>query len=206
MFLLLFLILRVIVNFFFICSIAGCDCDPRGSTDEGICDSITDEENVAGRCHCKINVGGRRCDTCSEGFWNLDANNTLGCEPCTCNTLGTVGNLGCNMYTGECVCKRLVTGKDCNQCMPETFGLSATQDGCQLCDCNSGGSYDNHCDVISGQCACRENMQGRRCDIPKQNYFVPSLHITYEAELPEVAECETDSSFGVSIATKRFDC
>lgn len=179
--------------------IVGCDCDPRGATDEGICDSITDEENVAGRCHCKKNVGGRRCDTCLEGFWNLDANNTLGCEPCTCNTLGTVGNLGCNMYTGECVCKRLVTGKDCNQCMPETFGLSGTQDGCQLCDCNPGGSLDSHCDVITGQCPCRENMQGRRCDIPKQNHFVPALHINYEAE---VAECENDSFYGVSIALK----
>ncbi len=37
-------------------------------------------------------------------------------KACTCNQYGTVGNLGCNVYTGECVCKRNVIGRDCNQC------------------------------------------------------------------------------------------
>lgn len=82
--------------------------------------------------------------------------------------------------------------------MPETYGLSTHQDGCQLCDCSPGGSYDNNCDVLTGQCSCRPNMQGRRCDIPKQNYFVPSLHIVHEAEVPP-SECEAGySSYGVS--------
>ena len=35
---------------------------------------------------------------------------------CSCNKLGTVGNLGCNVNSGECVCKRNVVGRDCNQC------------------------------------------------------------------------------------------
>lgn len=182
---------------FFVLYLA-CDCDPRGAIDDGACDSITDEENVAGRCHCKKNVHGRRCDTCLEGFWNLDANNTYGCQECTCNKFGTINNSGCNVHTGECVCKRLVTGKDCNQCMKETYGLSETKDGCKLCDCNPGGSYDNHCDVNTGQCSCRPNMEGRRCDKPKQNYFVPWPKLTYEAEVPPIAECDSHSSYGVS--------
>lgn len=175
-----------------------CDCDPAGSLDEGICDSTSDEENEAGSCHCKTNVQGRRCDTCKDGFWNLDANNTLGCESCTCNILGTVGNLGCNMRTGECICKRLVTGKDCNQCMPETFGLSDGRDGCTLCECDPGGSLDNNCDVITGHCRCRPNMSGRTCSTPKQHYFIPSLHNIYEVEMTHVTECVPHSSFGVS--------
>jgi coxsackievirus/adenovirus receptor len=71
---------------------------------------------------------------------------------CTCNTLGTIGNQGCNVYTGECTCKRYVTGRDCNQCLPEHWGLSDDRDGCKACDCDPGGSFDNNCDVITGQC------------------------------------------------------
>ena len=35
---------------------------------------------------------------------------------CTCNTLGTVGNYGCDKRTGECRCKRYVTGRMCGEC------------------------------------------------------------------------------------------
>lgn len=141
---------------------------------------------------------GRRCDTCKDGFWNLDDNNPEGCETCTCNILGTINNSGCNMHTGECTCKRLVTGKDCNQCMPETFGLSESPDGCALCNCNPGGSLDNNCDVLTGQCRCRSHMTGRTCGTPKQNYFVPLLHNVYEAEIPQITDCVSRSSYGVS--------
>lgn len=58
-----------------------CDCDPAGSQDGAICDSRTDPANglISGRCHCKENVDGRRCDTCKNGFWNLNETNPLGC-------------------------------------------------------------------------------------------------------------------------------
>ena len=77
-------------------------------------------------------------------LWTLPA--------CTCNTLGTIDNQGCNVYTGECTCKRYVIGRDCNQCLPEHWGLSDDHDGCKACDCDPGGSFDNNCDVIFGQC------------------------------------------------------
>lgn len=173
-----------------------CDCDLMGSLDEGICDSVNDPENgaEAGACHCKTHVKGRRCDTCKDGFWNLVEDNPDGCEPCTCNTLGTVDNSGCNMYTGECTCKRLVTGKDCNQCAPETYGLSESEDGCTPCDCDIGGSYDNFCDVITGQCRCRPHMTGRTCSQPKQNYFIHQLTMVHEAEVAK--HCITYSNNG----------
>lgn len=161
-----------------------CDCDPIGSLDDGICDSTTDVESEigAGACRCKTHVKGRRCDICREGYWNLTEANLDGCEQCTCNIEGTVNNLGCNFYSGECTCKRLVMGRDCNQCMPETFGLSESRDGCTQCECDPGGSLDNNCDVITGQCKCRQYMQGRDCSEPRQNHFIPNLHIISEAE------------------------
>ncbi|XP_058129242.1 laminin subunit beta-1 [Anopheles ziemanni] len=180
-----------------------CDCDPRGSLDDGICDSIADEENdiKAGACHCKRNVHGRRCDQCKEGFWNFDEHNPDGCQTCTCNTLGTVNNSGCNVYTGECICKRLVTGRDCNQCMPETYGLSDSPEGCSPCSCHPGGSLDNSCDVITGQCRCRPHMQGRDCSEPKQHYFIPTLHRIVEAEFPSTY-CEANGGQNCSVVVR----
>lgn len=102
------------------------------------------------------------------------------------------------MHTGECTCKRLVTGKDCNQCMPETYGLSDSKDGCTLCNCDPGGALDNHCDVITGQCRCRTHMTGRQCNIPKQHHFIPSIHLVYEAETETMTECLSHSSYNVS--------
>lgn len=181
--------------------ISACNCDPNGSLDEGICDSISDVESgiEAGLCHCKPHVRGRQCDVCKEGYWNLQADNIEGCQLCTCDILGTRNNSGCNMHTGECTCKDLVTGKDCNQCLPETYGLSDSYEGCHHCDCDAGGSLDNTCDVISGQCRCRPHMTGRTCSTPKQNYFVPNLHHIYDAEIPQITECISTSSYGVSL-------
>ncbi|KMQ87955.1 laminin subunit beta-1 [Lasius niger] len=121
---------------------ASCDCDLGSSLDDGICDSRTDplSGNESGRCHCKANVEGRRCDRCKNGFWNFEPDSLEGCQACTCNTLGTVDNQGCNVVTGECTCKRYVTARDCNQCLPEYWGLSEDRDGCKPCDCDSGSS------------------------------------------------------------------
>lgn len=163
-----------------------CDCNTDGSVDDGICDSISDQE--PGQCHCRTNVHGRQCDVCKEGFWNLNPSNPDGCQNCTCNTLGTVNNSGCNMFTGECSCKVNVAGQNCNECRPETYGLSEQPDGCTACDCDLGGSLDNMCDVVTGQCRCRDNMSGRRCENPIQNYFVPNLPIIVQAE-SHAAKC-----------------
>ncbi|XP_019880916.2 laminin subunit beta-1 isoform X2 [Aethina tumida] len=162
-----------------------CDCDPRGSLEGGSCDSITDTVNglVAGKCHCKANVEGRRCDGCKNGYWNFTEANPEGCQPCTCNTLGTVDNQGCNVDYGTCTCKRYVTGSNCDQCLPEYWGLSEQDYGCSPCDCDMGGSYDNNCDVITGQCRCRDFMTGRTCDTPAQQYYTVNLDfLLYEAE------------------------
>lgn len=129
----------------------------------------------------------------------MQERNPEGCEQCTCDILGTRNNSGCNMHTGECTCKELVTGKDCNQCMPETYGLSDSYEGCRHCDCDPGGSLDNNCDVITGQCRCRPHMTERNCGTPKPNYFVPSFQMVHEAEIPQITTCISTSTYGVSL-------
>ncbi|CAF0857038.1 unnamed protein product [Brachionus calyciflorus] len=164
-----------------------CQCDKTGTVNGDIkCDPYTDETQglVAGRCHCKPLVEGENCDRCKNGYFNLTLENPEGCEPCSCNLIGTTGNLGCDKLSGLCECKRFVTGRACDECMPGYFGLSADDpNGCKPCECSPGGSYDNTCDRETGQCKCKPNMTGRTCERPESGFYCPTLdHLLYEAE------------------------
>ncbi|XP_061490051.1 laminin subunit gamma-2 isoform X2 [Rhineura floridana] len=54
--------------------VSRCGCDPAGST--GQC--------ISGRCICKAAAAGDRCDSCKQGYYNLDAGNPEGCSQCFC--------------------------------------------------------------------------------------------------------------------------
>ena len=176
-----------------------CECDARGSLNDGICEGEEDPSRklVAGKCYCKSNVDGRNCDHCKNGFWDLRADDPDGCKKCSCNLLGTWNNEGCNKNDGTCLCKRLVTGENCDQCLPQHYGLSEDPEGCKPCDCAHGGSFDNDCDILSGQCKCRPNFKGRRCEVPENSYYCPNLdRLTFEAEKAERNNAEIETREG----------
>uniref|UniRef100_H3CA06 Laminin, beta 2-like n=1 Tax=Tetraodon nigroviridis TaxID=99883 RepID=H3CA06_TETNG len=165
-----------------------CDCDPAGSLEEGLCDSHTDVRSgmIAGQCRCKAHVRGARCDGCMEGFYGLSSSNPLGCESCNCDPRGTLGETPCDQISGDCACKRYVTGRYCNQCLPEFWGLSNDRLGCRPCDCDFGGAYNNRigrCLMENGQCDCRKHLIGRQCSAVQPGFFCAPLdHYRYEAE------------------------
>ncbi|CAJ0568445.1 unnamed protein product, partial [Mesorhabditis spiculigera] len=100
---------------------------------------------------------------------------------------------GCDKYTGLCHCKRLVTGENCDQCLPEHYGLSETPEGCFPCDCNIGGSLDNTCDLKTGQCKCKDGFSGRTCDVSESSTFCASIdHYTYDAENSNITNADVE--------------
>uniref|UniRef100_A0A4W5RHR3 Laminin, beta 2-like n=1 Tax=Hucho hucho TaxID=62062 RepID=A0A4W5RHR3_9TELE len=178
-----------------------CDCDPVGSMEGGVCDSHTDLDMgmIAGQCRCKLNVKATRCDYCKEGYYGLTHNDQQGCQPCNCDSRGTI-MLGapCDQISGDCSCKRYVTGRYCNQCLPEYWGLSNDLAGCRACDCDFGGAYSNRCMVENGQCDCRRHLVGRQCSDVQPGYFCAPLdYYKYEAEdAPDVRSVHRERSQG----------
>ncbi|XP_026503069.2 laminin subunit beta-1-like, partial [Terrapene carolina triunguis] len=163
-----------------------CDCDPVGSLDGGVCDSHTDVAlgMIAGQCRCKEHVQGVRCDSCKEAFYGLSHTDPQGCQPCRCDPRGIIaGSPPCDHISGDCYCKRFVSGRYCNQCLPEFWGLSNDMAGCRPCACDFGGTYSNRCSMEDGQCPCRPHLIGRQCDQVQPGYFCAPLdYYSYEAE------------------------
>uniref|UniRef100_A0A4W6C9Y6 Laminin subunit beta-1 n=1 Tax=Lates calcarifer TaxID=8187 RepID=A0A4W6C9Y6_LATCA len=131
-----------------------CDCDPAGSHGGGLCDTRD------GRCLCKENVEGRRCDRCKHGFFGLRKD---------------------ELILNVCVCVLC-----CVLCCVQAgfWGLGNSVFRCSPCDCDIGGAHSSSCSPEDGQCHCLPNMIGRRCSDPAPGYFLPQLdYFLYEAEL-----------------------
>lgn len=155
-----------------------CNCNPAGAVQMlglplGGC-GVTGTHH----CKCKDRVIGRTCDTCKPGFWNLDAQNPLGCIHCQCHPDGVIGGFNmCNEKTGQCLCKSAVTGRKCGQCSVGTYKFEGRNPfGCRACNCNLGGSMSMDCDKITGQCQCKARIEGDKCDTPERGYYFPSLY------------------------------
>ncbi|NXG31934.1 LAMB4 protein, partial [Dromaius novaehollandiae] len=162
-----------------------CDCDPEGTLHNGLCESRTDPllGTIAGRCPCKKNVEGVRCDKCRPNCYGLSGSDPLGCQPCNCDPSGSLPFSSCDPATGECLCQRYATGRRCEKCVLGYWGLGKSLYGCSPCDCDIGGSQNNLCSPKDGQCTCLPNIVSRQCNEPASGYFfLPLDYYIYEAE------------------------
>ncbi|XP_041661168.1 laminin subunit alpha-2 isoform X10 [Cheilinus undulatus] len=149
-------------------SVPGSTCQPcncHGNLDlsiPGSCDPIT------GQClRCRQGYSGPACDSCANGYYG-DAITAKNCQPCQCHTNGSVSEV-CNKENGQCECRENVVGRQCDECMSQTHGVT-TGGVCVPCHCNSFGSKSFDCDE-SGQCRCQPGVTGPKCDRCARGFF-----------------------------------
>lgn len=57
---------------------------------------------------------------CKDGFWSLDGDSEIGCQPCDCSELGALSQV-CDKSSGQCHCNALLTGRRCDQVEEAAF-------------------------------------------------------------------------------------
>eukprot|EP00794_Sanderia_malayensis_P020024 gene20024-21985_t len=160
------------------CQQCRCNVDGTDPAKLTLCDK------KSGKCACRQHVEGQYCDRCKVGHYNLSRNHATGCIACNCDSKGTQGNSGlCNQVDGSCVCKTLVTGRQCNVCKTGSFNLSASNpEGCLRCNCYPNGTVGGDTTAPgllpcfnTGSCRCLTNVNGLRCDsCTSGNYWNPN--------------------------------
>ena len=149
-----------------------CGCNSNGSLN-AVCNAR------GGQCTCLANTEGRTCDQCKQITYGFGQSDNFGCRACACNAAGVLAlDMNCDVITGQCSCKDVVDGRQCDSCAGGYFGLSsANPNGCDACDCFELGTVANEtCDDVTGQCPCIDDdgdvaSGGRRC------VSLSSLHI-----------------------------
>eukprot|EP00794_Sanderia_malayensis_P004597 gene4597-5200_t len=100
-----------------------CKCDVSGTVS-----GIASCNHNTGQCACKLNVDqtSRKCDTCKDGYYGLNKNDIFGCKACACNKGGSTDNV-CDKKTGQCTCKKFITGRKCDKLIANSFYLPNLQ-------------------------------------------------------------------------------
>jgi len=123
----------------------------------------------SGKCVCRNNVIGDRCDTCPKANWNVASG--MGCEQCKCDARGSTSE-DCDITTGKCKCRPGVAGRMCDQCAAGHYKFSSK--GCSACNCNQDGSKHQNCTRL-GVCECLSGVQGLKCDQCPDNKYNLSI-------------------------------
>ena len=98
-------------------SITACECNEEGSTDISC--------NEDGKCSCKPNINGEKCDACKDGHSDFpncqecseEFFGSPNCQACDCNPEGSTDN-SCDSVSGQCNCKPRIVGRACDESEP----------------------------------------------------------------------------------------
>ncbi|XP_059201052.1 laminin subunit alpha-3-like [Centropristis striata] len=92
-----------------------CRCDVKGTLS-----GVGECEQNNGKCHCKPNACGHVCETCKDGYFLLQKKNYFGCQGCQCDVGGAIG-MSCDESSGQCWCRKNVTGRECTEPAPSYY-------------------------------------------------------------------------------------
>ncbi|ELK04388.1 Laminin subunit alpha-5 [Pteropus alecto] len=109
-------------------------CSCESDFTDGTCEDLT------GRCYCRPNFTGERCDACAEGFagfplcYPVSSRNSTGEQvlpagqivTCQCSSPGVVDS-DCDQDSGQCTCRAGFEGTACDRCAPGYFRFPLCQ-------------------------------------------------------------------------------
>ena len=144
---------------FIIYVFSACECNAEGSVSTACTD---------GKCECKPNITGDKCDEVEPGYYDFPDP-----KDCECDAEGSVDRT-CDNSSGKCTCKEHVIGDKCSECASEHYGFP----NCQACMCSPNGSENNLCNTDTGHCYCKsETIGGNNCEKCATRHFgYPDCH------------------------------
>ncbi|XP_061588324.1 laminin subunit alpha-3-like isoform X2 [Cololabis saira] len=86
-----------------------CQCDLKGTLS-----GVGECEQRSGQCHCKPDVCGPSCNSCKDGYFQLQKKKYFGCQGCQCDVGGASGT-ACDQVSGQCQCRKNVIGPKCTE-------------------------------------------------------------------------------------------
>uniref|UniRef100_A0A674PDZ8 Laminin subunit alpha 3 n=1 Tax=Takifugu rubripes TaxID=31033 RepID=A0A674PDZ8_TAKRU len=92
-----------------------CQCDLKGTLS-----GVGDCQQKSGQCRCKPNACGRSCNTCKDGYFQLQKKKYFGCQDCQCDVGGAV-DVSCDETSGQCRCRDNVVGRQCSEPAPNYY-------------------------------------------------------------------------------------
>ncbi|KAM9845354.1 laminin subunit alpha-3-like [Aulostomus maculatus] len=98
-----------------------CRCDVKGTLS-----GVGECEQKSGQCHCKPNACGHACDSCADGYFQLQKKNYFGCQGCQCDIGGATG-ISCDEMSGQCQCRKNIVGPKCTEPAPSYYFPSLHQ-------------------------------------------------------------------------------
>ncbi|XP_043920288.1 laminin subunit alpha-2 isoform X4 [Protopterus annectens] len=113
---------------------------------------------------CRAGTAGDFCEQCANGYFG-NAVVERNCKPCHCHVNGSLSHI-CNQQTGQCECRSNVTGRRCDECLPNCWWDHEKQ-VCIPCNCSPVGSMSLRCDML-GRCLCKPGFTGKRCSLSRQ--------------------------------------
>lgn len=191
-----------------------CNCNSNHTV--GTCEPVT------GRCYCKPEYTGDKCDECAEGYYDYP-----NCKKCKCFYKGTeAGNCFPSIpSTGEsnnfgqigevtqldtmfddlsatCDCRENFQGRLCDSCSDGFFKFP----DCSTCACDGPGVENiGDCDNETGSCTCRTGYKGERCDQCEIGYYNYPLCSPCPCSQVGTMENVCDRDSGECICAEKYD-